>query len=248
MSNRRMTRRAALACAGLACVLPSCEWDGHFTVLGYTTRPNYNTAIRTVRVPLFENRTFRQGVEFDLTRAVIREIEAKTPYKVVSHCNADTELTGKITGIVKNLVNVSQLNEIREGEMVVTVEVIWKDLRTGKILSQPARRPGDPLPIEVLADSAGRNMTGDPSAVALGINGPAYPTRPEVAAAPAEPAPGGPALVAPLPGEPAAAPQPVVLSSRGNFIPELGQSVTSALQVNCNRLAVQIVNMMENPW
>ena len=38
----------------------------------------------------------RQGLEFDLTRAVVREIEAKTPYKVVgADADADTELTGE---------------------------------------------------------------------------------------------------------------------------------------------------------
>src|SRR5436190_23661824 len=90
----------------LALLLPSCDWDGHFTILDYTTRPNYDTSIHTVRVPIFENVTMRRGLEFDLTRAVIREIEAKTPYKVVSAgCAADTELKGRIVTLNKNLLN-----------------------------------------------------------------------------------------------------------------------------------------------
>src|SRR6266446_6128424 len=76
--------------ASLALLLPSCGWDGQFTVLGYTTRPNYDCTIHSVRVPIFKNVTFRRGLEFDLTRAVIREIEAKTPFKVVAAgCAAD---------------------------------------------------------------------------------------------------------------------------------------------------------------
>jgi hypothetical protein len=143
-------QRGALALLAACCLaLPACESDGHFCILGYTTRPNYDCDIHTVRVPIFKSRimedTVRRGIEFDLTRAVVREIELKTPYKVVSgDCAADTELTGTIVGFPKQLLNRNQLNEVREAETLLTVELVWRDLRTGEILSQP-RRPG-PLP------------------------------------------------------------------------------------------------------
>ena len=73
--SRRRWLQGLLA-AG-ACLLPACGWDGHVCLLGYTTRPNYDLGIRTVRVPIFKNYTLWRGLEFDLTRAVIREIEAK---------------------------------------------------------------------------------------------------------------------------------------------------------------------------
>lgn len=242
----RISRRRALALlsgAAVACVLPACESGGHFTVLGYTTRPNYDCSIRTVRVPIFNNHTFRQGLEFDLTRAVVREIEAKTPYKVVSHCNADTELTGTIKGLTKNILNMTQLNEIREGETILTVEVVWKDLRTGKILSAPPRKPGEPLPIEVLADPAlsGPGNPLPPTAASP----PAFPTSPVVAA---DGQTTGPAILTPDAPDAPKPPPPMLLTSRGNFIPELGQSLTSSMQLNVNRMAIQIVNMMEKPW
>jgi hypothetical protein len=134
----------------LAIFLPACEWDGQFTILGYTTRPNYDSSIRTVRVPIFKNVTFWRGLEFDLTRAVVREIEAKTPYKVVgANCSADTELTGTIINFQKNIINRDQLNEVREAETVLSVEVVWKDLRAdhvGEILSRPRPGPNAPVP------------------------------------------------------------------------------------------------------
>ncbi len=64
--------------------LAGCQSTGHVSIFGYSTRPNYDECIRTVHVPIFENNTFRRGLEYDLTRAVIREIEQKTPFKVVS--------------------------------------------------------------------------------------------------------------------------------------------------------------------
>jgi hypothetical protein len=205
-----MTRQLFLLPALL--LLAGCEWDGNFTLLGYSTCPNYATDIHTVRVPIFKNTTFRRGVEFDLTRAVIREIEAKTPYKVVGEgCTADTELTGKIVALNKNVINRNQQNEIREAETALAVEVVWRDLRSGEILSKPKPGPGSPPP---------------------------------------PPPPSQPSLTPPPPGTPSVppGPPPVVISSIGDFIPELGQSITTAQQENVDRLAIQIVSMMEKPW
>jgi hypothetical protein len=185
-------------------LLPGCESGGNFTILGYSTAPNYATNLHTVRVPIFKNTTMRRGVEFDLTRAVIREIEAKTPYKVVGDgCPADSELSGKIVALNKNVINRTQLNEIREAETGLAVEVVWRDLRTGEILSKPKPGPGAPPPAPPVPD--------------------------------------------PITGKEPPAPT-VTVSSTGDFIPELGQSITTAEQQNVDRLAIQIVSMMEKPW
>ncbi len=181
--------------AAAALVLPSCEWDGHFTVLGYNTRPNYDTSVRTVRVPVFQNLTYIRGIEFDLTQAIVREIEAKTPYKVVGlNCDADTELTGTVVVLGKALLNRNQLNEVREAETALAVDVVWRNLRTGEVLSGPRLRPGE------------------------------------------------------LPPPPDAKPVPVRINSTASFIPELGESFATARKKNVDRLAIQVVSMMEAPW
>jgi hypothetical protein len=158
-------RPSFLMLAAMSLVLPSCSWDGQFTILGYTTRPNYDPGIRTIRVPIFKNTTYIRGLEFDLTRAVIREIQAKTPFKVVSaDCPADTELTGTITALNKIAINRTQLNEIREGQTTLAVEIVWRDLRTGEVLSQPRPKsdpegppppPPDAVPKPLLIQSLG---------------------------------------------------------------------------------------------
>lgn len=133
--NRRALERVLLATvAGAALILPACSADGNFTLLGYSTAPNYDCTIRTVYVPIFGNKTFRRGLEFDYTRLVIREIEAKTPYKVTdSPAGADTELLGTIVNLNKNIVNLNQIGEVRDAEITVGVEVIWRDLRQGHL-------------------------------------------------------------------------------------------------------------------
>jgi len=42
--------------------------------------------------------------------------------------------------------------------------------------------------------------------------------------------------------------QPVVLTTAGRAIPELGETITTGLQMAIDRMAVQIVGAMEQPW
>ena len=76
---RQLGRLALLALAGGALLAPACESDGHFTILGYTTAPNYDTRIRTVRVPIFKSATFfsvqpAPGLEFPSAQDVINRV------------------------------------------------------------------------------------------------------------------------------------------------------------------------------
>jgi hypothetical protein len=237
--------------------MPACESDGNFKILGYTTRPNYDCRIHTVRVPIFENRTFIRGVEFDLTQAVIREIEKLTPYKVVGpYSNADTELTGTVKTFTKSLLDVNQLNEVREAETTLAVEVVWRDLRTGEYLTKPIRRPGQPAMPELLPQRSPRLAN---------LAGPVPPTAPQEPAAAAEPLPGAgnvpPPAAPPATGEQSpisiadapivpelAKPPGVLIRAVSSFIPELGQSRTTSLKNNVDSIAVQIASMMESPW
>ncbi len=141
----------ASALTALAAILPSCQSGGHFSILGYSSQGNYDTSIKTVYVPLFKNQTFMttpyREMEMALTRKVINEIERTTPYKVISDPDrADTELIGIITGWGKNILNRTQQNDTREADLVITVQVVWRDLRdnqNGRILSNPPRDPND---------------------------------------------------------------------------------------------------------
>jgi hypothetical protein len=138
--------------ASTALLTPACGWDGHLDFLGYTTRPNYDPTIRTVYVPIVNNGTLRRGIEFELGRALVREIEAKIPtLKVASDRScADTELLIKIVNETKALMIPNQLGEVRDAQLTLTAEVIWRDLRPGhqnELLSQPLPgRRADPQP------------------------------------------------------------------------------------------------------
>ncbi len=135
-------------------VLAGCTSDGHFSFLGYTTRPNYDPAIRTVYVGMVKNVTFRQELEDYLTRAIIREINLKTPIRTVSNRDgADTELSVKLVTVRKNIMIPTPTNQVRQAEVGLGAEVIWQDLRAdhvGEVLSnrRPALGRQAPLPGE----------------------------------------------------------------------------------------------------
>jgi Lipopolysaccharide-assembly len=231
-SSPRFAVTVPFALMALSACLCGCAWDGHFNILGYTTRPNYDEQIKTVRVTIFKNQTYTRGLEYELTQAVIREIQSKTPFRVVSEgCAADTELVGNIVSRNKLPVLYGPFNEVRDVEYTIGVELIWRDLRpghVGEILSKPLTKPLPPPP--VLPTLPGNEQLPMPTPVAPPLETPGAPSPVAV--------PG--VVVLPLP--------PVLVQGLGTSIPELGRSTVAAQQEAINRLAVQIVSMMERPW
>lgn len=102
---------------------------------GYSSKELYPTQYHTVAAPIFENRTFYKGVEFELAEALVKQIESRTPYKVVAPGVAQTILEGTVTDVQQ-----SQLSRRRPGgvpqevELIVTVDFVWKDLVSGKVI------------------------------------------------------------------------------------------------------------------
>ena len=105
----------------------------------------YPPEIRTVYVPMFESNSFRRSLGERLTEAVVKEVEAKTPYKVVSNPNADSVLTGRIVEETKSVLVPSLSGDAREVQVGVRVEVSWVD-RKGAMLRQAEPIP---LPAEI---------------------------------------------------------------------------------------------------
>ena len=104
---------------------------------GYHWSSLYREDIQTVAIPIFSTKDYRRGIEFRLTEAVIKQLEARAPYKVVPKERADTLLEGEVTSVhVGTLSKDFQTNLPREQAVVITVDLTWKDLRTGKILLQ----------------------------------------------------------------------------------------------------------------
>ena len=205
--------------ASLAGAATGCK--NGYRIFGYSVGPGalYDPNIRTVYVPLFNNRAFQttpyRGFEIDVTEAVIREIGKTTTFRVTSDpSKADTELLGNVVMIQKSILNMNQQNQIREAEVQVAVDVVWRDLRDGTILSNPRKQP-----------RSGPNPQ---------LDGPPVPFDPNVPVPPDR--------------TPLEQPTPVRLLATGRMIPELGETNASASKRVHDQIAQQIVSMMERKW
>jgi hypothetical protein len=275
---KKWTRRSMLlALAGAGLAVPACDFsqlfswnDGKPVIFGYGTAPNFDRRYKTVRVKVFKNATFWSavpvpGLEEQLTEAIVHQIEQITPYKV-DNGDADTELSGSILSFVQVALNYNQLNEIRDVETTMSCVVAWKDLRTGKFLSSPQQRnveppppagllPGQQDPLNQATAAPGSLQTmelsaapispaGNPATLAQTSPPPSAAGNPVPGQTNAPGAPGGapaaPGIAVPLEG--------VLVRSIANYRPEIGESLATAQQTNCNRMAEQIVNMMECAW
>jgi hypothetical protein len=130
----------ALICLLLACCGCGYSQSNKYdqpTSGGYNWHSLYRQDIQSVAVPIFTNKSFFQGAEFSLTKAVVNHIEANTPYKVVNRERADTILEGEIVSVQKSTVSRDRRTALPQDQlMTITVNFLWKDLRSGKILVQ----------------------------------------------------------------------------------------------------------------
>ena len=117
ISRRRPTPLAAAALVLALGSLGGC---------GYSIRAPYDPAVRTVYVPVFRSISFRRDVNLQLTELVIKEIERRTPFKVVgSPDGADTILDGTVNFADKNIVVENPFNLPRQLTASINASVNW---------------------------------------------------------------------------------------------------------------------------
>ncbi len=111
--------------------LPGCSG-----VAGYSNEALYPAEIRSVCLEMFDNRSFRRGVEYALSDALAKRIEATTPYKIVSSRDrADSIISGQLVSIDQSALSIERDLAIPlEKEVVLTAVVNWKNLNTGQLM------------------------------------------------------------------------------------------------------------------
>lgn len=85
----------------------------------------------TVQVPVFENRTYRRGVETDLARQIAAEIASRSRLRLVDS-GADLVVEGTIVEIHESVLSLAEDQAIRESSVLITAEVAVRDGRTGE--------------------------------------------------------------------------------------------------------------------
>lgn len=101
---------------------------------GYTSKSLLPQNVNSVYVPIFDNKTFRRGLEFDLTNAIKNEILFKTRLKLADKDHADSALYGKIRDVRGHVLIENPDAQVVETAVTIFVEFSWVDLRTGRTI------------------------------------------------------------------------------------------------------------------
>ncbi|MGD9126535.1 MAG: LPS assembly lipoprotein LptE [Planctomycetia bacterium] len=100
----------------------------------FGNRTLYPPHIRTVYVPTCESSSFRPFLGERLTEAIVKEVEQKTPYKVVSTPEeADSILTCRIVDEGKRVVAENYYDDPRQVQYWFNVQVNWIDRQQQQI-------------------------------------------------------------------------------------------------------------------
>ena len=113
----------------------------------FGTASLYSPDIRTVYVPMITSGSYRRNLGERLTEAVVKEIELKTPYKVVSTPDADSILSAQLLSDSKRIVIEAPTDEMRLNALDFVVQVTWID-RQGNLV-QPTQ--AIPVPTSLVA-------------------------------------------------------------------------------------------------
>ena len=120
----------------LLCVLLGLGLCGCSGMFGYSDKSLFPRDVSSVRLQMFDNQTFRRGVEYELSDALAKRIEADTPYKIVTSADrADTVISGHIVAVSEIGLSIErELGGILEKEVELMAVVNWKNLKTGELL------------------------------------------------------------------------------------------------------------------
>jgi len=101
------------------------------TACGYSAGGLYEH--RAVRVRLFDNNDERRLHEFDLTRAVVRELQAGGVR--VNTTDAPVELLGSIVEITQPTAVEGKQDVVVVGSVAFRIQVVLRDIKSGRDLS-----------------------------------------------------------------------------------------------------------------
>ncbi|MCA9277257.1 MAG: LptE family protein [Phycisphaerales bacterium] len=102
---------------------------------GYAFDSGFDESIRTIAVPIFRNETTSRGLEVQLTEAVQKQLQQRTPWRLSSTDRADTTLVGVITGTQLSVLSDDpQTGLVQEQAVRITIRFEWRDNRSGEVL------------------------------------------------------------------------------------------------------------------
>lgn len=129
------TRKVVFVFFFSSVVIACLSFCGCGKMSNYSNESLFPEDIDSVYVEMFDNRSFWRGVEYELTDALAKRIEADTPYKIISSRDrADTIINGHIRVNELVLTRERETGRALEKEVYLQAVVNWKNLKTGDLL------------------------------------------------------------------------------------------------------------------
>jgi hypothetical protein len=107
------------------------------------TRNLYRNDIRTVHIPIIKSDSFRPELGVQLTEALQKEVERRTPYKMGDFATADSIMNCRLTSENKQVVGETGTDESRLLRSSIAVEVSWVDRRNIPLIETRFLPPGE---------------------------------------------------------------------------------------------------------
>lgn len=90
--------------------------------------------IKTVAIPLFEDRTSEYGIKERLTDALIDEFVRDNTLKIADRRSADSVLLGTILNVSDRVETYNRMEQAETFKLYITVEVEYNDLKKNKTM------------------------------------------------------------------------------------------------------------------
>jgi len=136
VSQRHISRTIHVFVCSCALVQSILVFSGCAELGGYSNESLFPQGISSVCLKMFDNQSFRRDLEYELSDALSKRIEAETPYKIVSdEDRADSVISGQIASIGELVLTTErQTGGVLEKQVQVKAVVNWKNLKTGELL------------------------------------------------------------------------------------------------------------------
>jgi len=116
----RFRRHRVVVAAVIYLVAAGCGYS-----IGYRAPPS----VRTIAVPIFNNATFplRREIEYELTTALRKDIQSRTPLQLADSEQADLVLYGTVMRFREGVVADGRRDQKIESMVTIEVEIIVED-------------------------------------------------------------------------------------------------------------------------
>lgn len=103
----------------------------------------YRPDIRTIYIPIIRNDTWRPWLGVQLTEQVQKQVQLRTPFRLVNDPSADSILTCRVITETKRTITETRTDDPRALDAKVSVKLTWVDRQNNVLMENRFVPPDD---------------------------------------------------------------------------------------------------------